>query len=355
MNAAIISMGSISSERTVEEMKKVFDSVDHLNIVDLEVSMLGTSEEILYGGKPLKQYDCIYAKGSGRFANLLRAVTTVLGPECYTPIRPGAFTIGHDKLLAHLKFQVAKVPMPRTWVVSTAEAAKKILKKAPYPVVMKVPSGTHGKGVMLAESYESASSMVDALALLRQPFLIQEYVETGGTDIRAFVLGDSVVAAMKRVALPDEKRANLHAGGAGRRTELDDRTEHIAVQAAKAVGAEICGVDILQGPKGPVVIEVNLSPGIQGISKATGINVGEKIAKFLFERTKETLAERKGEAMKELVSEAKQIITKLDFRNERILLPGIITKLTKFSEQEDVVMEANKGQLKIKNFLEFAR
>ncbi len=350
MKAAVISMGSISSERTVEEMKKLFDSVDHLNVVDLEVSMLGTSAEILYGGKPLKQYDCIYAKGSGRYANLLRAVATVLGPECYTPVKPGAFTIGHDKLLAHLKFQVAKVPMPRTWVVSTSEAAKKILKKAPYPVVMKVPSGTHGKGVMLADSYESASSMVDALALLRQPFLIQEYVETGGTDIRAFVIGEEVVAAMKRVAAPDEKRANLHAGGEGKKAELDERTKHVAVQAAKAVGAEICGVDVLQGPRGPVVIEVNLSPGIQGISKATGINVGTQIAKYLFEKTKETLAAKKGETMKEIVGETKEIITKLDFRNERILLPGIVTKLTKFSEQDDVVIEANKGQLKVKKF-----
>ncbi|MBI4148582.1 RimK family alpha-L-glutamate ligase [Candidatus Woesearchaeota archaeon] len=350
MKAAVISMGSISSEMTVSEMKKLFTSVDHLNVSELEVSMLGTSAEVLYGGKPLKQYDCIYAKGSGRYANLLRAVTTVVGPECFMPVRPGAFTIGHNKLLAHLKFQVANVPMPRTWVVSTAESAKKILKKVPYPVVMKMPSGTHGKGVMLADSYESASSMVDALALLKQPFLIQEYVETGGTDIRAFVIGDRVVAAMKRVAQPDEKRANLHAGGEAKRIEMDEKTSQIAVRAARAVGAEICGVDILRGPKGAMVIEVNLSPGIQGISKATKVNVGEKIARYLYERTKELAGRAGDKVVQELIGEPKEIVSKVELRGDRILLPGVVTKLTKFAEQDDIVIEANKGDVRVKKY-----
>lgn len=353
MKAALISMGSISSKWTVDAMKKYFKTADHIDIKALEVS-IGRGGDILYEGKPLKEYDCIYAKGSHRYANLLRSVTTILSKQqCYMPIRASAFSTGHDKLLTHIKLMDAGIPMPKTYLASTAEAAKKVLKEIHYPVVLKLPAGTHGKGVMLADSEESASTMIDTLLLLKQPFLLQEYVETGGVDIRALVVGDKVVAAMKRKAVTGEKRANIHAGAKGEAVVLDQKTKKIAVQTAKAAGCSICAVDLLESVRGPMVIEFNLSPGLQGITKATKVDAADKIAKYLFEQTqkrKEAGQEKKEKkTMKELLPE-QEILTKLDFRGDRILLPEFVSKLTKFKDDKDVCIKASKGKLAVEEY-----
>ncbi len=352
MKAAVVSMGSISSKWTAEALKKYFDEVDHLDIKEFEVN-LGKEGLVLYAGKPLKQYDCLYMKGSGRYANLLRSIASMLGDKTFIPIKPGAFTAGHDKLLTHIKLQRAKVPQPQTFIASTSPAAKKIIKKMPYPIVLKLPTGTHGKGVMLADSYESASSMIDALAVLKQPFLLQEYIETESTDTRAFVVGDEVVASMKRIAVKGEKRANIHTGGRGEATTLSTQAKKTAIMAARAMGAEICGVDMLESVRGPKVIEVNVSPGLQGITKATGVQVADKIAKYLFERTKEFKKDLESKGKAEVLHEVaphkdlKEVLGKLDFRGARILLPELATTVTKLAEDDEVSIRIGKGRIEI--------
>ncbi|MCX6708513.1 MAG: hypothetical protein NTW67_02585 [Candidatus Woesearchaeota archaeon] len=271
MKAAIISLGSISSKWLVDELKKFFDVVDHIDIQELEVSLGQKKAEILYKGKPLPKYDCIYAKGSFRYAVLLRALTTLLQKDTYMPLKPGSYTIGHDKVLTHLKFQEFGVPQPTTYIASTADAGKKIIKKIPFPVIMKLPAGTHGKGVMLADSPESASSMIDALALLRQPFLIQEYIETDG---------------------------------------------------------------------------INLSPGLQGITKVTKINVASILAEFLFKQTKAFRDKGKEEILKELGT-VQEIEGSMDFRGNRMLLPEVVTMSSKIKEGDDVVIKTVKGRVEI--------
>ncbi len=350
MKAAIISLGSISSKWVADALKKYFEQVDMLDMKEIEVCLGGKGKgEIFYKGLPLPEYDCIYAKGSFRYANLLRSITTFLASSCYFPVSADAHTTGHDKILTHIRLQ-GVVPMPKTYIASTAEAAKKILKRIQYPIVMKLPSGTHGKGVMLADSYESASSMVDALALLKQPFLLQEYIETDGTDIRAIVVGGEIAAAMQRTAVKGEKRANIHAGGKGTPTTLDSKTKKVALQTAKMIGAEICAVDILPSVRGPRVIEVNLSPGLQGITKATKTDVAGKLAKFLFEKTKErkeAFAKTfEDKAVKEVLP-GQEIVAKLDFRGERILLPKFVSEMTQFRDDKDVLVKAKKGKLEI--------
>jgi ribosomal protein S6--L-glutamate ligase len=352
MNAAIISMGSISSKWVAEALKKYFDEVDLLEIIELEVSLGGRKAEILYQGEPIKHYDCIYAKGSFRYANLLRSITSMFCERCYTPVMEEAFAAGHDKLLTHIKLQKYAVPMPETRVATTAEAAKAILKKMTYPVVIKMPSGTHGKGVMIAESRSSASSMIDALALLKQPFLLQEFIDTGGTDIRAFVVGEKVVAAMRRTAVKGEARSNIHAGGKGTAAAIDKKIEKIAISAARAMGVDICGVDIMESARGPLVLEVNVSPGMQGITKATGIDVAGEVAKFLFEKTKQkqsgmTTEKAKKEIKEKMAMPAQEILAKLSFRGERILLPEFVTKLAGFKEDQEVTIKAEKGKLEV--------
>ncbi len=355
MKAAVISLGSESSKWTIKAMEEYFDSVEDVNLRNIEVNLSSGSSDVLYNGKPLGKYDCVYAKGSFRYAQTLRAITGALYPDTYMPIKAGTFTIGHDKLLTHLFLQQYKIPMPTTYLSSSPTAAKKILEKVNYPIIFKFPSGTGGKGVMYADSFAAAVSLMDALETLRQPFLIQEYIETGGEDIRAIVVGERVVAAMKRKALVGEKRANIHSGGKGEAFLLDSHMKKIAVDAAKAIGAEICAVDLLEGVKGPVVVEVNLSPGLQGIKAATGVNVEDKIAKYFYEKTKafteKGTKKGAGEIMKEIAVEKgakeQQIVTNLDFRGERILLPKLITAMGKFNDKDEFVIKVSKGKVEI--------
>lgn len=354
MKAAVISLGSKSSLWTIDEMTKLFDKVDNIKISKVEVTLGARGLEMLYEGEDLPHYDCVYVKGSFRFANLARAITTILHKRgSYLPLKPSSFTDGHDKLLTHLKLQSANVPMPKTFITATVDAAKAVLKNVNYPIVMKFPQGTHGKGVMFADSYPSATSLLDALHALNQPFIIQEYIETTGEDIRAIVVGDKVVASMKRKAVTGEKRANIHSGGKGEACELDFHTKKIAIEAAKAVGLGIGAVDLVEGPKGPLVIEVNVSPGLQGITKATGINVASKIAKYLFEETKKVMSDQKEEKASDVLKEVgiptttQEIITPLSFRGNRILLPEVITSITKFNDKNDYAIKVKKGKLEI--------
>jgi ribosomal protein S6--L-glutamate ligase len=352
MKAAVMSLGSKSSIMVIEAMMNYFDDVKIIDLRDVEVNLGAGKLDVLYEGKPLPQLSCIYARGSFRYAPLLRSVTRTLYRNSYMPIKAETFTLGHDKLLTHLALQHFNIPMPATYLASSTRAGKKILNEITYPIVLKFPHGTQGRGVMFAESYAAASSMLDALFALKQPFLIQEYIETGGVDVRAFVVGDKVIASMKRKAVKGEMRANIHAGGTGEPVVLDERTKRIAIDTSISIGAEICAVDMLESPKGPVVIEVNLSPGLKGITKATGINVPDKIAKFLFEKSEIFSARDRDETTQRIFEDlglsgelAQQIITNLDFRASRILLPKIATDISQFGETDEVVVKVEKGRI----------
>ena len=359
MRAALISLGSVSSQWTIKEMQNYFDKVDDINLKQIEVHTSKQGLQVLYNKQKLPDYDCIYAKGSFRYPLLLRSVTEAFYNKCYMPMRPEVFTIGHDKWLTHLLLQEHKIPMPSTYLSPTVDHAKTILKdEVKYPVIMKFPSGTQGKGVMFAESFAAASSTLDAVSVLNQPVIIQQYIETEGVDIRVIVVGDKVVAAMKRIASPDEKRANIHAGGVGEAYEPDALTKRIAVKTAEAIGGDILAVDMLESAKGPLVIEVNLSPGLQGITKATKINVADRIAKFLFKKTKESAEGKKLAGTSKVFRDLgiddsgrekiKEVITHLDFRGHRILLPESVTDMAKFSEKDEYIVKVEGDKLVIR-------
>ncbi len=352
MKAALISLGSVSSKWTYEEMKKVFDEVDFLNISKIEINLGSRVNPVLYDEQPLKDYDCVYIKGSFRYAPIQRSLSTLLQNRCYLPIKPSAYTVAHNKLLSQLKFQTAKIPMPITYLSSSVDAGKNILKTINYPIIMKFVEGTQGKGVMFADSYASASSILDALTSLKQPFIIQEYIETNATDIRVIVIGNEVAAAIQRKGVKGEKRSNIHAGGEGLVYKVDDKTKKIAVAAAKSIGADICAVDILESHKGPLVIEINISPGLQGITNTTSINVAEKIAKYLHKKSKEFKELHKVNGTKEIIStldsnKCDNILTTLDMRGNRILLPELVTKISKITEDDEVTICAEKGKISL--------
>ncbi len=364
MKAALIGGNSKSSLWTVEAMKKYFDEVDHLYVKYLDINFSGKKAEVLYKGKQIGKYDCMFIKGSFRYAQLLRAISDlyVVDSSIYLPIAPDAFTVAHDKLLTQLVLQQKNIPMPTTYLSATIEAARELLSKMNYPIIMKFPQGTQGKGVMFADSYASASSILDALHALNQPFIIQEYIDTNNTDVRIIVVGGKVVASMRRIAKGEEKRSNVHQGGSVEPYEPDDYVKKIAIETAQAIGADVCGVDILEGPKGPLVLEANISPGLQGITAATKIDVADLIAKHLYERTKELVDSQIKSKTRDIMSDldihsaspehkSQELISQLDFRGNRILLPEVISKVASFSETESVKMTAEKGKIVLKKFM----
>ena len=357
MKAAIISLGSESSVMTANALSKYFDQVDMLQLRNMEVK-LGKEGGVFYQGQPLAGYDCIYVKGSFRYAHLLRSITSLLENTVpYMPLPSHAFTTVHNKLLTHLALQNHNIPMPKTYLSPTVEEAKDLLNKVNFPIVMKFPEGTQGKGVMFADSISSASSMLDALGALNQPFIIQEYVETGGTDIRALVVGEKVVAAMKRKATAEEKRANIHAGGIGESVLLSPETASLAVRTAKALNSDIAGVDILEGALGAMVIEANVSPGLQGLNAVSTLDIPDEIAKYLHRQTKEIVDKKNHRQATDVMKEIsldngaeQEIITNLQFRGEKIILPEIVNKIAQFSGHKEFAVKAKKGQISIKEF-----
>jgi len=169
-----------------------------------------------------------------------------------------------------------------SYIPSFSQAVTNTLKGP--PIVVKLTEGTQGLGVMLAESFESAESIIEAFGTLQAPVLAQEYInESKGLDIRCFVVGKRVVAAMERRSSDGDFRSNIHRGGSGKNVKLSSDEESVAVKAAEVMGLSVAGVDLLRSSRGPLVVEVNSSPGLEGIEEASGTGIAENIIDFIEE------------------------------------------------------------------------
>jgi ribosomal protein S6--L-glutamate ligase len=176
----------------------------------------------------------------------------------------------------------AGIGIPKTVFALEADDFDNVLELiGGAPVIIKVARGTHGNGVVLAETRKAAIAVMQAFNVEEVSFLVQEYIaEAEGNDIRAFVVNGKVVASMERQNLNDDFRSNLHQGGVGKPIRLSDDERKAAQRAARAMGLQVCGVDIVRSERGPLVLEVNASPGF-GIEKVTGHNVTEKIIDYI--------------------------------------------------------------------------
>lgn len=185
-----------------------------------------------------------------------------------------------NKLLQRLDLQSAGIPMPKGAIVQDMWSATKMAKEIGYPVMVKVPFGTRGKGVFFAPSEEVLKPIADYISVRdKNPFIVEEFIaEANHSDIRVFVIGGEVIAAMQLDALDGDVRSN--AGGTGRVVELTDEEWTIAIKATKVMKLDISGVDILRSNRGPLVMEVNANPGFSTLEKVTGIDVAKKIVEF---------------------------------------------------------------------------
>lgn len=288
MNIIILSKGSgnYSTKRLVEEAKKRGHEVRVVNYTLCEARIEQSKPVVMYKGEILRDIDAIIPRISSRFTRYGSAVVRQFEMQgIYTATSSISIVRARDKLRATQLLARAGIGIPKTIFsrgITDVDAVMEELSGP--PIVVKLARGTHGRGVVLAETRKAAKSVLQGFYLMDDDgtnVLLQEYIEeAGGADIRAFVVGGQVVASMKRQAVEDDFRSNLHQGGQLSSIKLTSEEEKIAIKAARAMGLSICGVDLMRSKRGPLVLEVNASPGF-GIEKVTGRNVAEKIIEYV--------------------------------------------------------------------------
>jgi ribosomal protein S6--L-glutamate ligase len=197
-----------------------------------------------------------------------------------------AISRSRDKLRSTQLLARKGIGLPVTGFANNPDDIQDLIEQVGgAPLVIKLLEGTQGIGVVLAETHNAAESVIQAFMGLNANIMVQEFIkEAGGSDIRCFVVGDKVVAAMKRQALAGEFRSNLHRGGSATLVRLTPEERSTAVRAAKIMGLNVCGVDILRSNHGPVIMEVNSSPGLQGIEATSGKDIADLIIQFIEKR-----------------------------------------------------------------------
>ena len=293
MKIAILSNGpgNYSTKRMRDEARKRGHEVHVIKYKECYASIEQNKPQVSYRGEVLEGYDAIIpriASSMTRYGTAIVRQFEMTG--VYTPSSSIAITRSRDKLRTLQLLARAGVGIPKTvFTRNTADFDDLIDELGELPVIIKLARGTHGNGVVLAETKKAAKSVLQAFHVMDDDgtnILLQEFVkESAGIDIRVFVVGGKVVASMKRQSLDDDFRSNLHQGGAGTPIKLTDEERKTALKAAKAMGLSICGVDIMRSDRGPLVLEVNSSPGF-GIEKVTGRDVAAPIIDYIEQNAK---------------------------------------------------------------------
>jgi ribosomal protein S6--L-glutamate ligase len=260
--------------------------VEVIKYKDCYASIEKNNPTVSYKGEDLSQFDVIIPRIAANMTRYGTAIVRQLEMQgVWTMSSSIAIVRARDKLRSMQLLAKAGVQVPKTvFSRNSTDIDDLIDKLGGTPVIIKLASGTHGNGVVLAESKKAAKSVLQALYLTNEDgtnILIQEFIkESAGTDIRAFVVGSRVVASMKRQSLDDDFRSNLHKGGEGTVVKLTDEERKVAVRAAKAMGLSVAGVDIMRSDHGPLVLEVNASPGF-GIEKVTKRDVATAMIEYI--------------------------------------------------------------------------
>jgi ribosomal protein S6--L-glutamate ligase len=257
-----------------------------IDIYKLRAAAFPKKWDVFYPKLRLSKMDAVFFRGCLVPPSLLDFRLTVsehlegMGIEVVNSSK--ATRICRNKFSAIQVLQKQGIPTPKTRAALTPKAAMRSMRKMKKPVIIKLLSGSHGKGVMRICSNEEAESVIDALWALGEIIYFQEYIETKGKDIRALVIGDEVVAAMERSARQGDFRSNLSRGGRGVKLELDEGLRKLALRAARAVGAVFAGVDIVVDGR-PKVLEVNINPGLK-ISRITEVDIADRVARYIAEK-----------------------------------------------------------------------
>jgi ribosomal protein S6--L-glutamate ligase len=282
-----------STSRLREAAESRGHNVKVIDYMRCYINVTTNSPSVMYSGKRLEDYDAIIPRIGA--SNTFYGTAVVRQFELMgvaTANTSQAISRSRDKLRCMQILSKEDISLPTTGFAHSTQDTDGLIKMVGGPpVVIKLIEGTQGIGVVLAETYQSAKSMIEAFRGLSAHILVQEFIaEAKGEDIRAFVVGDRVIAAMRRKAAEGEFRANIHRGGKSEKTDLTKEEEDTAIRAAKAVGLSVAGVDLLRSNHGPKILEINSSPGLQGIEGATGIDVAGLIIEYLAENNRKTVS-----------------------------------------------------------------
>ena len=273
-----------STKRLVEEAMKRNWEVKVIDYLKCTIEIMKGELIVNYLGKVLPTPDAIIPRiGASRTFYGTAMVRHFEMMEVFSTSGNLAIARSRDKLRSLQVLSKNDVDMPKTVFASNKSSAKDVIAlSGGAPLVLKILEGTQGVGVVLVDSEKAAKSVLDAFYGMDVNLLVQEYIEeAGGADIRAFVVNGEVVGAMKRQGAEGDFRSNLHQGGSATLYKLNRKEKSTAIAAAKAMGLGVCGVDMIPSSRGPLVMEVNSSPGLEGIEKSTNINIASKIMDYI--------------------------------------------------------------------------
>ena len=273
-----------STRRLVEAARQRGHEIRVIDPLHCYMNITSQRPAIYYKGKPLNDLDAVIPRiGASILFYGAALVRQFEAMGVFTLNRSQAISCARDKLHSLQLLSSKGIGLPTTGFAHAPDDIKGVVKMVGgAPLVIKLLEGTQGIGVVLTETNQAAESVIDAFWGLRANILVQEYIkEAGGTDIRCFVVGGKVVAAMQRWAQEGEFRANLHRGGSAAAVRLTQEERAMAVQAAKTIGLHVAGVDILRSERGPLVIEVNSTPGLEGIETCSGKDIAGAMIRFI--------------------------------------------------------------------------
>lgn len=281
-----------STNRLVEEAKARGHEVEVIDPLRCYLNISSLKPEVNYKGRILNDFDAVIPR--------IGASITFYGAAVLRQFEmTGTYVVNsslgllksRDKLKSLQHMSKFDIGMPKSCFAHSTQATEDLINSVGgAPLIIKILEGTQGKGVVLAESPKAAESVIDMLRGLNVHFLVQQYIaESKGADVRCFVIKDKVVATMKRQAVEGEFRSNLHCGGSATKVKITPEERATALKAAKVMGLKVAGVDLIRSDSGPLVLEVNSSPGLEGIEKTTGINVSS----LIIEHIEKTVAAKK--------------------------------------------------------------
>ena len=291
MKLAILSRNSklYSTRRLVEAARERKHSVRVLDPLRCYIRIAADGFDLHYTGRVLTDYDAVLPRIG---ASITRYGTAVLRQlemmNVYTPNDSDAILRARDKLCSHQLLARQGIGLPTTVFGDNPDDTNDLLAMLGKPPhVIKLNEGTQGAGVILTERLSASRSVIEALRGLYATFLVQEFIaEANGADVRCFVVGGKVVAAMRRKARAGEFRSNLHRGGTATQVTLNAAETDTAIRAAKVMGLNVAGVDLLRSRRGPLVLEVNSSPGLEGIEATTGVDVAGAVIDYMAQRVR---------------------------------------------------------------------
>ncbi len=286
MNIKILSRNShlYSTMRLIEAAKKRGHNVEVMDPLKCDLVIEKKKPSIFYRGKGITDTDAVIPRIGASVTFYGTAVVRqfeMMG--VFTTTESQSLVRSRDKLRSLQVLSRARLGLPKTVFTNYSKDVGEVIKHVGgAPLIIKLLEGTQGLGVVLAETKNAAESVIEAFNGLQARVIVQEFIkEAGGADIRVFIVDGHVVGAMKRQGKEGEFRSNLHRGGSASVIELTDDEENAAIKAAKAMGLGVAGVDMLQSARGPLILEVNSSPGLEGIEAATGKDIAKSIIRYI--------------------------------------------------------------------------